>query len=189
MDTKPSSSPPDRWSLYADPSIFQVAVRTTDDGWIQMTLEVDPESTQGVGICGTRLLSQDVANGDESNKELASLSLQLKLEEIPHWIAILNEIYRRHHVEAVGKLKFEPDFEFPQREPLSSGLTHRKRSEGTRRRNRRGTGTRSWLCCRPRRSLQERRSMESARVRIILDSSMSITAERRGHSVRQILER
>jgi len=47
MDTKPSSSPPDRRSLYADPSIFQVAVRTTDDGWIQMTLEVDPEGTQG----------------------------------------------------------------------------------------------------------------------------------------------
>jgi len=43
MDTKASNSPPDRWSLYADPSIFQVAVRTTDDGWIQMTLEVDPE--------------------------------------------------------------------------------------------------------------------------------------------------
>ena len=123
MDTEPSSSPPDRWSLYADPSIFRVAVRTTDDGWIQMTLEVDPESTQGVGFCGTRLLSQDVANGNESNEELASLSLQLKLEEIPHLIAILNEIYRRHHVEAVGKLRFEPDFEFPQREPLSSGLT------------------------------------------------------------------
>jgi hypothetical protein len=53
---------PDRWSLYADPSIFQVAVRTTDDGWIQMMLEVDPEGTQGVGICGTGMLSQDVAN-------------------------------------------------------------------------------------------------------------------------------
>jgi hypothetical protein len=98
-------------------------VRTTDDGWIQMTLEVDPEGTQGVGICGTRMLSQDVANGDESNEELASLSLQLKLEEIPQLIAILNEIYRRHHVEAVGKLEFEPDFEFPQRELLPSGLT------------------------------------------------------------------
>jgi hypothetical protein len=45
-----------------------------------MTLEVDPESERGVGICGTRLLSRDVANGDESNEELASLSLQLKLE-------------------------------------------------------------------------------------------------------------
>jgi hypothetical protein len=123
MDTNASNSPPARWSLYADPSIFQIAVRTTDDGWIQMTLEVDPESTQGVGICGTRLLSHDVANGDGSNKELASLSLQLKLEEIPHLIAILNEIYRRHHVEAVGKLEFEPDFEFPQRELLPSGLT------------------------------------------------------------------
>jgi hypothetical protein len=50
MDTKPSSSPPDRRSLYADPSIFQVAVRTTDDGWIQMTLEVNPEGTQGVAF-------------------------------------------------------------------------------------------------------------------------------------------
>jgi hypothetical protein len=98
-------------------------VRTTDDGWIQMTLEVDPEGTQGVGICGTRMLSQDVANGDESNEELASLSLPLKLEEIPHLIAILNEIYRRHHVEAVGRLEFEPDFESPQRELLPSGLT------------------------------------------------------------------
>ena len=123
MDTKPSSRPPDGWSLYADPSIFQVAVRTTDDGWIQMTLEVDPEGTQGGGICGTRMLSQDVANGDGSNEELASLSLPLKLEEIPHLIAILNEIYRRHHVKAVGRLEFEPDFEFPQRELLPSGLT------------------------------------------------------------------
>jgi hypothetical protein len=120
MDTKASNSPTDRWSLYADPGIFQVAVRTTEDGWIQVTLDVDPKSTQGVGICGARL---DGANGDDCSEELASLSLQLKLEEIPHLIAILNEIYCRHHVEAVGKLEFEPDFEFPQREPLSSGLT------------------------------------------------------------------
>jgi hypothetical protein len=42
------------------------------------------------------MLSLDVANGDESNEELASLSLQVKLEEIPRLIAILNEIYRRH---------------------------------------------------------------------------------------------
>ena len=123
MDMKDSNSPPDRWSLYADSSIFQVATRATEDAWIQVTMQVDPNSTQGVGICGTRLLSQDVVNGDESNEELASLSLQLKLEEIPHLIAILNEIYRRHHVEAVGKLEFEPDFDFPQRERLSSGLT------------------------------------------------------------------
>jgi hypothetical protein len=53
----------------------------------------------------------------------SSLSLQLKLEEIPHSIAILNEIYRRHHVEAVAKLELQPDFEFPQRDLLSSGLT------------------------------------------------------------------
>jgi len=123
MDTNANNSPPDRWSLYADPSIFRVTERMTEDGWIQVTLEGDPKDTQGVGISGTRLLSQDVANGDESNEELASLSLQLKLEEIPHLIAILNEIYRRHHVEAVAKLEFEPDFEFPQRELLSSGLT------------------------------------------------------------------
>jgi hypothetical protein len=83
-------------------------------------MEVDPKDVQGVGTSGKRLLSQDVPQG-EPNDALASFSLLLKLEEIPHMIAILNEIYRQHHGEAIAALEFEPDFEFPRRDLLSSG--------------------------------------------------------------------
>jgi hypothetical protein len=123
MDSKANDRAPDHWSLYNDPTILQVTASAPEDGWIQVTLEVDPRDTQGVGICRKRLLSQDGGSGDESGAELAGLTLKLKLEEIPHLTAILNEIYRRHHVEAVGTLEFEPDFEFPRRERLPSGRT------------------------------------------------------------------
>jgi len=121
MDMEASGSPKEGWSLYADPRIFRVAAGTPKDGWILVTLEIDPEEERGIGICGTRLLSQENPGGAE---EMAGLSLQLKLEEIPRLIAILNEVYRQHHSDAVAQLEFDPSFsEFPKREPLSDGRT------------------------------------------------------------------
>jgi len=49
--------------------------------------------------------------------------LDLRTEEIPYLIAILNEIYRRHHADAVASVDFEPDYEFPRRERLQTGQT------------------------------------------------------------------
>jgi len=51
------------------------------------------------------------------------VTLDLKVEEIPYLIAILNETYRRHHEAGIASLEFEPDDEFPRRERLRSGQT------------------------------------------------------------------
>jgi hypothetical protein len=108
MDIEPSGSPQEEWSLYANPAIFRVAASGSEDGWIHVTMEVRPGDVH--------------SRRHDPDDEPASVSLQLKLEEIPRLIAILNEIYR-HHVEAVAALEFEPDFEFPRREPLPGGQT------------------------------------------------------------------
>lgn len=86
-------------------------------------METDPDNVQCIGVAGKPLSRQDFAAAGST--DLASLTLALKLDEIPHLVAILNEIYRRHHADAVSASEFEPDPEFPRRERLPSGQTLR----------------------------------------------------------------
>jgi hypothetical protein len=121
METKRDSSSHDEWNLYTDPAIFQVRATAEIEGWVLLTLETDPESVQRIGAAGTPLSRQDFS--PDGSTELASVTLDLRVEEIPHLIAILNEIYRRHHADGTASLEFEPDYEFPRRERLRSGQT------------------------------------------------------------------
>lgn len=120
METNEGSSP-EEWSLYTDPSILRVRAVAEAEGWISLTLETNPESVQRIGAPGRPLNRQDFS--PDGSTELASLTLDLKVEEIPHLVAILNETYRRHHAAGIASLEFEPDHEFPRREPLPSGQT------------------------------------------------------------------
>jgi hypothetical protein len=121
METNRDGNSGDEWSLYTDPAILQVRAIGQLEGWISLTLETDPESVQRIGSAGRPLSCQDFS--PDGPTELASLTLDLRLEEIPHLIAILNEIYRRHHADGTSSLEFEPDYEFPRRERLRSGQT------------------------------------------------------------------
>jgi len=123
METRSDNDRCEEWSLYDDPTILRVRASAPEEGWITLTLETHPDNVQCVGVAGKPLTRQDFAA--DGSTDLASLTLALKLEEIPHLFAILNEIYRRHHADAVSALEFEPDPEFPRRERLPSGQTLR----------------------------------------------------------------
>lgn len=121
MEADADDSACKEWSLYADPTILRLSADVAEQGWVALTLETDPRNPQCVGTAGRPLDAQDFA--PEGATELASLTLCIRLEEIPHLIAILNEVYRRHYATALASLEFEPDFEFPQRERLPSRQT------------------------------------------------------------------
>ena len=121
METNKDGSACEEWSLYTDPSILHVKAVAQIEGWISLTLETDPESVQRIGVAGRPLNCQDFS--PDGSTELASLTLDLRVEEIPHLIGILNEIYLRHHAAGTASLEFEPDYEFPRRERLRSGQT------------------------------------------------------------------
>lgn len=111
----------DEWSLYSDPSILKVRADPTHEGWIALTFEADPDGTYAIGSAGAPLNCQDFST--DGSPDLASLTLELKLEEIPRLIGILNDIYRRHHEIAVASLELGSDWEFPRRERLPDGRT------------------------------------------------------------------
>jgi len=108
----------EEWSVYGDPTILRVRATSGGDGWIALTLKTDPDQIQSVGFPGEPLKCQDFA---DEGTDLAALTLNLKVEEIPHLIGILNELYRRYFAEAVASLEFEDDPDFPRREPLAGG--------------------------------------------------------------------
>lgn len=78
----------------------------------------DPEEERCVAVSGTQSQA-----ADSTPDELASVSLDLKLEEIPRLIAVLNEIYRENHERAIASLEFDPIQQFDRREPLPDGKT------------------------------------------------------------------
>jgi hypothetical protein len=123
METRSDNGRCEEWSLYDDPKILRVRASAPEEGWITLTLETHPDETQCVGVAGEPLSCQDFAA--DGSTDLASLTLALKLEEIPHLVAILNDIYLRHYADAVTSLEFEPDPEFPPRRSLPSGETIR----------------------------------------------------------------
>jgi len=106
MDTENGRSQQEAWSLYADTRIFRISASAPERGWITLTLEVDPEEERGIGSCGTPLQSED-ASSHHAPAALATLNLDLRLEEIPHVIAVLNEIYRKHHRHATESLELD----------------------------------------------------------------------------------
>jgi hypothetical protein len=108
----------DSWSVYADPRIFQVSASTPDHGWVEVGLQIDPEEEHCIAVAGTRLQAEDSGPAD-----LAGVALNLKLQEIPRLIAVLNEVYRKNHKDAVASLEFDPGWEFPRRENLVGGQT------------------------------------------------------------------
>jgi hypothetical protein len=123
METRGDNGRCEEWGLYDDPTILRVSASAPEGGWITLTLETDTEEVQPIGVAGEPLSCQDFAA--DGSTDLASLMLILKLEEIPHLVAILNEIYLRHHANAITSLEFEPDPEFPPRRSLPSGETIR----------------------------------------------------------------
>src|SRR5579864_3791546 len=101
-----------KWSLYANPELLCVRAQTAEDaGWVKVTLESEPELATDVGTTdGVRLAQADPEN-DEPSK-LYRLSLSLKLEEIPRFVAVLNEIYLANHDAAIQTLEFDNSYDW-----------------------------------------------------------------------------
>jgi len=112
------SSDHEEWSVYGDPRVLRVSATSGGDGWVILSLETDPDQVQSIGSPGKPLKCQEFA---DEGADLAALTLNLKLEEIPHLIGILNELYLRHYKEAVATLEFEENSEFPCRQSLPDG--------------------------------------------------------------------
>jgi len=54
MEKKSDSSSRDEWSLYTDPTLFQVRAIVQAEGWISLTLETNPENVQLIGRRASR---------------------------------------------------------------------------------------------------------------------------------------
>jgi hypothetical protein len=127
METTGDNGRCEEWSLYDDPTILRVSVSALstsafDEGWISLTLETHPDNAQCIGVAGKPLNIQDFAA--DGSTDLASLTLELKLEEIPRLVAVLNEVYRKRHATAVTSLESGLDYG-PRWARLPSGQTIR----------------------------------------------------------------
>ena|SRR5713101_4219403 len=80
------------WSIYEDPETFHVSAGDEGGGYVQVTLERNPDWDIELG---------SYEDEDLTEKRLFKVNLLLNMEELPRLIIILNEIYRRHYEKVI----------------------------------------------------------------------------------------
>lgn len=89
------------WEIYDSSGLLTVRAKIIEEGFIRIQLETD--GAYGVAAIEDRCweFSDVLADG---SIELESAALLLRLEEIPHLIAILNEVFRAHYPNALREI-------------------------------------------------------------------------------------